>query len=390
MSQMHVSYIEVLRVWIATLYNEFRREDIHIRLSLAARCIYKLVPTGLHHVSLILMCLWRISGAKKKSNYSLYTANLATSGALGGLDYKGRFGLTVQAALTVLGKPSLDAGIICESTYFSRRLIFESTLQRCDIFRVDRIIKMAFEAENVMNASRPDPFLAFDKSFTLPRTLTEVNQGSSYSFYGPFGVQKLAQAAANFVSTKTDGDPGDISSTLSGFLTLSRDDCMRTSALVDGEAIVTACWLCVRLFHPTDEYVQPRWHRDGRMFDCACKAKPAQPHSKYAITLLGPPTRVLAPTAYTDEVMASVEDEYKSRAELAERLAVCQPLELAPGQVIRFSWGQKDSPIHSEPDFERDARVFVSVLFGSEQEIRTMCEWRDEVYDKEDARDEAW
>ncbi|KAH8885557.1 hypothetical protein GQ53DRAFT_751246 [Thozetella sp. PMI_491] len=163
---------------------------------------------------------------------------------------------------------------------------------------------------------------------------------------------------------------------------MSHEDCLKSSDPADVPAIGTACWLCIRAFGPTDEYVQPRWHRDGRMFQCTCRADPAVPHSKYAVSLLGPATRILAPSAYVDEVM-SIGQHWENRLVLAEKLVGCEALAVEPGQIIRFTWGQEDSPVHSEPDFSGQDRVFASVLFGSEQEIRDMCDMRDEIYGEE-------
>lgn len=65
---------------------------------------------------------------------------------------------------------------------------------------------------------------------------------------------------------------------------------------------------------------------------------------------------------------------------LAKKLAEYPEAAVELGQVIRFSWGQRDSPVHSEPDSTGRHRVFISLLFGSEKEIRNMCEMRDEEY----------
>lgn len=65
---------------------------------------------------------------------------------------------------------------------------------------------------------------------------------------------------------------------------------------------------------------------------------------------------------------------------LAEKLAEYPEAAVKLGQVIRFSWGQPDSPVHSEPDSTSLHRIFVSLLFGSEDEIRNICEIRDEEY----------
>lgn len=111
------------------------------------------------------------------------------------------------------------------------------------------------------------------------------------------------------------------------------------------------------------------------MFNCDVEG---DINSKYAITLLGNPTRVLAESDLVREVVADKGHD-KSREEYAKRLALETILDIKKGEVIRFSWGQPDSPGHSEPDINSD-RVFMSVLYGSEREIRNMCECRHTKY----------
>lgn len=130
------------------------------------------------------------------------------------------------------------------------------------------------------------------------------------------------------------------------------------------------------------------------MFTCACVAP--KPHAKYAVTLLGPPTRLLCPHEDVDAIMRMVtakheqksrgadeENEDEERTELAAALKERPLVQVGRGQVVKFTWGQEDSPVHSEPDSSAEDRVFVSVMFGSEEELRDMCQFRDQVYGKE-------
>lgn len=73
----------------------------------------------------------------------------------------------------------------------------------------------------------------------------------------------------------------------------------------------------------------------------------------------------------------------EERAELAAALEGIPLVELRAGQVVRFTWGEDDAPVHSEPDSSAENRLFVSVMFGSEEELRDMCSVRDEVYGEE-------
>ena len=121
------------------------------------------------------------------------------------------------------------------------------------------------------------------------------------------------------------------------------------------------------------------------MFPCSC-GSPQTPHSKYAFCLLGPPTRVLLSSEAMNEAYDSVENAWRDeqRGTLADRLSSFEQAQLLDGQIIRFSWGEHDSPVHAEPDCTDTDRVFVSLLFGNEDEIRKMCEWRSAEYGKKD------
>lgn len=230
--------------------------------------------------------------------------------------------------------------------------------------------------------TRPAPLILFPSELlpSLPNTtstagpktpalLTRIAQEKVYSFYGRFLDHAQQEANAE-------------------------------AALPDKPRVAQACWLAVRMFKPSREYEVPRWHCDGRIFACSCSGSISDnkevrsgqvvqrqlPHYKFAVTLLGPATRVLVPSAVVDDALAADMqnrrglDESISRAELADALKGCEEYTVQRGQVIRFSWGQDDSPVHSEPDFGGEDRVFVSVLFGSEEEIRDMCQLRQTLF----------
>ncbi|KAK8074799.1 hypothetical protein PG997_009462 [Apiospora hydei] len=246
--------------------------------------------------------------------------------------------------------------------------------------------------------TRPDPLVIFPSELLstptaakpTPELLTRIAQEKTYSFYGLFDATALSTSAAACIASNSDGDAAHLTAVLRRFLKHAQQDCIAEAA----------CWLVARMFKPSEEYVVPRWHRDGRMFTCSCsgpveaeeggassgRAEQPLPHSKYAVTLLGPATRVLAPgQPAVDATLADVKsrmgpDELRGRAELAEALGGCEECEVERGQVIRFSWGQDDSHVHSEPDFAGEDRVLVNVLFGSETEIRDMCRRRREMF----------
>lgn len=235
----------------------------------------------------------------------------------------------------------------------------------------------------------------------LPSKLT--SDDSEYSFYGPFEKTWLAQSASEFVASRSDASRQTIFHQMENFLTVAVQDTYKIAAPADKSDIIHSCWLTIRAYSATDEFKQPRWHRDGRMFDCQC-SEPKTPHYKYAFTFLGPSTLVLPSGAEVDETFDAAERTWREnnresleksvqegikaqirhleqeRPFLAQSVQKFDPVALDFNKIIRFSWGQPDSPIHSEPDFSATDRIFVSLLFGSEEEIRDMCEFRNEKY----------
>lgn len=152
---------------------------------------------------------------------------------------------------------------------------------------------------------------------------------------------------------------------LAKFLALTIQD-SKSGCHVNPEAV----WFVVRMTRKSEEFVIPRWHRDGRMIECTGTAHAL--HCRYATTLVGPTTLVLEETEVVTQAM---KQHVGKRKETANALAAEKPLEITRGQIIRFSWGQEDSPVHSEPDLVAE-RVFISCIYGSISEIKDITATR--------------
>ncbi|TGO53555.1 hypothetical protein BCON_0121g00360 [Botryotinia convoluta] len=216
-----------------------------------------------------------------------------------------------------------------------------------------------------------------------------TNKNIDYNWFGGFDHHKIVTEAASFLSSHTSLSASCISSTFSDFLNIARKYCDEHE-----RCPTEACWFTIRLTKPSDVFVMPRWHQDGRMFDCTClhshsehenEGSSSEPrkekaiHSKYATTLLGPCTLLLPETSFVRSSMievASLSHE-EERIQLAKRFENEEFASLVVGDIIRFTWGDEDSPVHSEPDISCSDRVFVSLMFGSKEELRKMCKWRD-------------
>lgn len=83
------------------------------------------------------------------------------------------------------------------------------------------------------------------------------------------------------------------------------------------------------------------------------------------------------------QIFLKAYDHGLMRQHYGEQLASEPEIHVGTGQILRFSWGHHDSPVHSEPVMNTD-RVFISISYASEAELRSMCDWRKKKYeDKE-------
>ncbi|KAH7391990.1 hypothetical protein DE146DRAFT_661374 [Phaeosphaeria sp. MPI-PUGE-AT-0046c] len=226
-------------------------------------------------------------------------------------------------------------------------------------------------------------------SIPLPR-ITAVKQPDTLNYFGPV-ESSIISDAASFIAAHTDASEEPIMQTLRSFVEMSQEDCI-------GTAEQKACfWVTIRITQPTDYFKVPRWHQDGRMFECDTDME-GVPRSKYALTLLGPATLLLHQNQHIFEAVKYGEEKFfwwrgtgkdvseeqvdeadeGLRAWLAEQFEKEEKVKVRNGEVIRFSWGNDESPVHSEPDLDVEGgRVFMTVLFGSEAELKRMSVFRE-------------
>ena len=235
-------------------------------------------------------------------------------------------------------------------------------------------------------ANQP-PFAVLANAVPLP-PIKSTTKASTLNYFG-FVDGSTPPQAAQFLAKYSDGAAKDIESAVTTFMRITQNDC------VGNAEEKKACWFTIRVTKPHDEFEVPRWHRDGPMY-LYDKGREDVVRSKYAITLLGPSTLMLVPSEHTFATeresrelfrywsrpgsspppYASYEEAYMaSRVWLENKFQNEPRVEARQDHVIRFSWGRDDSPIHSEPDIVCD-RVFMSVLYGSEAEILSMCKIR--------------
>ncbi|KAJ4038243.1 hypothetical protein NW756_008628 [Fusarium oxysporum] len=240
--------------------------------------------------------------------------------------------------------------------------------------------------------SDQSPCAILPESIDIPR-ITSTKQESTLNYYGPVDAS-LPTEASKFLARNTDAVEQELEHSIKAFLKTTQNDC---SGLTEEKK---ACWLTIRITKPCTAFEIPRWHQDGPMFEYD-QGREDVVRSKYALTLLGPSTLMLQPDEHvfttqheaearyywwqnkTDGPEPSEDEMYEAddllRESLGNAFKDTPRVQVGHGQVVRFSWGRDDSPVHSEPDLVSD-RVFMTVLYGSESELRTMSKWREAPY----------
>jgi hypothetical protein len=147
-----------------------------------------------------------------------------------------------------------------------------------------------------------------------------------------------------------------------------------------------AIFLTIRITTPNDAFDIPRWHQDGSYWTIKENEEPY----KIGTVLVGPPTLFLDSednSDLADEYQKSFDmfradrekwPEERQRTFLAKRFEGKRVLQAGEGQVAKWLVGTKNAPIHSEPPMKA-GRVFLSLLPGTEDQIRELCKrWKRE------------
>lgn len=248
-------------------------------------------------------------------------------------------------------------------------------------------------------AHRQKPSNTSRSTSQTPNNVLTINHTASWTYCGPTldaEASALPRTFHQWVAV-TMSDPDSFYDRLVPLLTFLK------SFLA--EAGVENYWLTIRASRPTHEYDTRRWHVDDDFFEAdfgwlirdegdAAEQGKARRGWKLAATILGPctlfstnnesalhtlcKTKALERTThqhdctsipclgcstYTDSV----------RHSLAESLSNHETSSPGPGEIAFFRLGDSEGAVHSEPKCDVD-RVFVNVVPGSEQQLRTLME----------------
>nr|CEG02846.1 unnamed protein product [Fusarium pseudograminearum CS3487] len=134
--------------------------------------------------------------------------------------------------------------------------------------------------------SDPSPHAVLTLPVDIPR-ITSTSENSDLNYFGLVN-DELPIEASRYIARVTDGVEEEIAYTLKAFLEITQSDC------VGNAEEKKCCWFTVRSQKPTDEFLIPRWHRDGRMYTYD-EGREDVVRSKYALVILGPATLMLVP-----------------------------------------------------------------------------------------------
>ncbi|CAG8949537.1 hypothetical protein HYFRA_00007769 [Hymenoscyphus fraxineus] len=217
-----------------------------------------------------------------------------------------------------------------------------------------------------------------------------------FPYKGKFNYRDIVDHATKIIFQHSSGQSptyGMVEGAVSSFLTQSLQDYEKNKSL---EARLKsssrsnfkpdACHMVIRIHKGSQvpcRLENHYWHVDNHY-------KPESPgdvNSLYAITFLGKPTLVLKPQSTlppsikreAEKVSTGLQIFSESRRQLNEEIrnSNLRPnryLETVKvGDIIRFTCGRNDSPIHAAGDINGTSdRIFMLIYFGSAKEIKLL------------------
>ena len=227
-------------------------------------------------------------------------------------------------------------------------------------------------------------FLITTYTNNSPGVLSILAQRSAtYTYFGPF--LSLAPLPEDLIQWEATHMQGDLLTPLKVFMEWVHSYITQYAEGLD------YYWFEIRATKGSDSFVIPRWHTDGIFFE---ERKDDQ--WKLATCILGPGTlflkdgveareivdtenRIIVDELDREEVAEENRDKIwwqkteVMRKILARKFEGWQTVQPRFGEVALFKVGSNGAAVHSEPNSLGD-RVFISVLPGTEAELRDMAQ----------------
>jgi hypothetical protein len=233
--------------------------------------------------------------------------------------------------------------------------------------------------DDEMYRFRTSPLNIFPIAPDFQSPFTSITKTSFSNFYGSVRFfHRDPSSALLFFANNADVDISALTSVINGFVDLTLNDCIGEDSQKSSCHVSFWTWKS-----QPNGFGTPAWHRDGPLHPIKVDTFPFA-RSKYAVTLLGQPTRFLVNSPHIVKVASKAYDDDLRYDEMASLFSTngfdnAALEKVDTGQVVRFSWGQPDGIVHAEPIITED-RVFLSIIYGNDEEIRGLAYWRDEAY----------
>jgi len=222
------------------------------------------------------------------------------------------------------------------------------------------------------------PQLSFHRFFNEPLPKLTLLPGDGHmalTYIGHYGPH-LISTGLDFLAEQVSGD---FKSGFMAFLNHVKEHHMSPEQ--------TSCKLAIRIYRVPDPTKPLRWHQDGFFW------LPNGYAYQLGTVLLGPPTLFQQPTQETQRIYHEVtKDELDSvphvRQALTDQFRDFKPVSAKPGELSRWTNGHDTGVVHSEPFPIVEPRIFVSLLPGTEAQLRNLCELWDMTFKVDETLEE--
>jgi hypothetical protein len=189
-----------------------------------------------------------------------------------------------------------------------------------------------------------------------------------FDYCGAVIAGRIVEAAAEFLVQNSDGTSPEAKRILNDFIQITSVNYLHLKELqgVTQPPNTLGVFLSLRLENG-NAFSTMKWHTERRMY----VSSNDEVNSVYCMTILGNPTRIVPET----QVVKDLRDKEHLRSGNSIRSEVCEILDEQPllpakcGDILRFTWGQPDSPLHAGGKNDTD-RIIVLAVYGTPEEIK--------------------
>jgi hypothetical protein len=220
-------------------------------------------------------------------------------------------------------------------------------------------------APHINQMVRISPFSNLGPIPHRPRITTLRGEARHFYYTGALQTSRIIQEMSAHIFGHSDADIASIQQAVKEYIEISVADHLSSRGETNASvAISKGSYVKIRITKAVNPgSFMPPWHTDGNFLPTK------DVNSIYSTTLLGNPTRILHDgSVVASEIGKGSKARYLDPAKQA--ILDTHPVEfIALGDVIRFTYGQPDSCLHSGGKNDKE-RIFILAAFGTAEEIR--------------------